>query len=56
MTELMELMEATSHLTLSTAVVFNAHAVCSHLAVFVMHTDGHARLDFIQVSVMFAGM
>ncbi len=21
----------------------------SHLAVFVMHTDGHARLDFIQV-------
>ncbi len=22
---------------------------CSHLAVFVMHTDGHARLDFIQV-------
>jgi hypothetical protein len=22
---------------------------CSHLAVFVMHRDGHARLDFIQV-------
>ena len=22
---------------------------CSHLAVFVMHREGHARLDFIQV-------